>query len=102
MFSQTIVNCKLSLLYQTAEETADILANEPNTAKIEFILQSVQALIPVEVKAGSNTKAKILQSFKQRYPPAQTIKMMGAVGVIDKKDRVLPLYYSKQLKYLLH
>ncbi|NRB40675.1 MAG: ATP-binding protein [Pseudomonadales bacterium] len=72
-----------------------------NTAEIEFILESAQALIPVEVKAGSNTKAKSLQSFKQRYNPAQTIKLIGAVGGTNEKDRVLPLYYTNQLRELL-
>ncbi len=68
-----------------------------NTAEIEFLLEKGNSVIPVEVKAGKNTKAKSLSSFKERYAPENTIKLIGAVGGTDPKDIVLPLYYSNFL-----
>lgn len=69
-----------------------------NTAEIEFILENGNDVIPVEVKAGKNTKAKSLVSFKERYNPDKTIKLIGAVGGTNTHDIVLPLYYAKFLK----
>ena len=67
-----------------------------NTAEIEFILEKGIQIIPVEVKAGKNTKAKSLASYKQRYNPSKTIKLIGSVGGTDEKEVVLPLYYLTQ------
>lgn len=69
-----------------------------NTAEIEFILENGNNVIPVEVKAGENTKAKSMVSFKERYSPDKTIKLIGAVGGTNTDDIVLPLYYAKFLK----
>ena len=66
-----------------------------NTAEIEFILDSAEGIVPVEVKAGKNTRAKSLQSYNLRYAPTTTIKLIGAVGGSDTRQRVLPLYYTK-------
>ena len=66
-----------------------------NTAEIEFILEDGNHVIPVEVKAGKNTKAKSMVSFKKRYNLDKTIKLIGAVGGTDTSDIVLPLYYAK-------
>ena len=72
-----------------------------NTAEIEFILETIEGVIPVEVKAGKNTQARSLRSYKERYSPLRTIKFIGAVGGTDENDQVLPLYYSKLLKGLV-
>lgn len=68
-----------------------------NTAELEFILDSSAGIIPVEVKAGNNTRAKSLQSYVLRYAPKTTIKLIGAVGGSDDSERVLPLYYARAL-----
>ncbi|MFT4925129.1 MAG: putative AAA+ superfamily ATPase [Phenylobacterium sp.] len=66
-----------------------------NTAEIEFIIESLtDGIIPVEVKAGSSTKAKSLRSYQQRYAPDKTLKLIGAVGGTDDVEQVLPLYYA--------
>jgi len=69
-----------------------------NTAEIEFLLENGNNVIPVEVKAGQNTKAKSLASFKERYHPDKTIKLIGSVGGTNSHEIVLPLYYAKFLK----
>lgn len=69
-----------------------------NTAEIEFLLETIEGIIPVEVKAGTNTKAKSLTSYKERYVPHKTIKLIGSVGGTDDTNVVVPLYYAKLLK----
>ncbi len=72
-----------------------------NTAEIEFIVESKGTITPVEVKSGINTKAKSLQSYKQRYHPDKTLKLIGAVGGTDEADQVFPLYYANILKRII-
>lgn len=69
-----------------------------NTAEIEFILEKGNEIIPIEVKAGNNTKAKSLMSYKDRYQPQKTVKLIGGAGGSDTTDIVLPLYYANFLK----
>ena len=69
-----------------------------NTAEIEFIIEKGNDVIPVEVKAGNNTKAKSLNSYKERYNPKKTVKLIGSAGGTDTTDIVLPLYYTNFLK----
>ena len=71
-----------------------------NTAEIEFIIETSDDIIPVEVKAGNNTKAKSLTSYKNRYKPYKTVKLIGSVGGDNKIDMVLPLYHANELQNL--
>jgi len=67
-----------------------------NTSEIEYILEIQGNIIPVEVKAGINTKAKSLQVFCQRYNPAKTILLCGEQPRISKtKHYRLPLYMAR-------
>ena len=69
-----------------------------NTAEIEFLLESSEGVIPVEVKAGKNTRSRSLSSYKEWYAPLKAIKLIGAVGGADETDYALPLYFSYFLK----
>ena len=42
-------------------------------AEIEFIVDSDRGSIPIEVKSGSNIRAKSLKSFVERYNPRMSI-----------------------------
>jgi predicted AAA+ superfamily ATPase len=68
------------------------------TSQIEFLLQTTEGVVPLEVKAGKNARAKSLQVYKEKYSPSRTIKLTGTVGGTDQADAVLPLYYTKYLK----
>ncbi len=71
---------------------------EQGRSQIEF-LHRVKAgeILPVEVKSGKRTKAKSLQSFKQRYKPARTLKLVGSAGGnrLAATDLTWPLYYTQ-------
>ncbi|MBW2558597.1 MAG: ATP-binding protein [Deltaproteobacteria bacterium] len=64
------------------------------TSEIEFVLEINGNIIPVEVKAGFNTKAKSLQAFINKYSPVCSVKFTGNKFGCDKQKRIFnyPLY----------
>ncbi len=66
-----------------------------NTAEIEFLLSIGEEIIPVEVKAGLNTKAKSLQVFKNKYKPERSLLLSGMPKAHSNRDHMrLPLYLA--------
>ncbi len=69
-------------------------------AEIEFLYKTPTGeIIPVEVKSGKRTQAKSLRSYKERYNPKRTMKLIGSVGsgTSERTDMVWPLYYACRL-----
>lgn len=69
-------------------------------AEIEFILANEEGkIVPIEVKSGSRTRAKSLQSYIQKCQPHKTIKLTGTQGSspLETRNLVLPLYYVKYI-----
>ena len=67
-------------------------------AEIEFIIANDSGqIIPVEVKSGSRTRAKSLQSYIAKCSPEKTIKLTGTQGssALEQENIVLPLYYAE-------
>jgi predicted AAA+ superfamily ATPase len=64
------------------------------TSEIEFVLEINASIIPVEVKAGFNTKAKSLQAFINKYNPVYAVKFTGNKFGCDRQKRIFnyPLY----------
>ena len=64
------------------------------TSEIEFVLEINGNIIPVEVKAGLNTKAKSLQAFIDKYSPVYSVKFTGNKFGCDRQKRIFnyPLY----------
>lgn len=61
-------------------------------AELDFMMQGKYCVLPLEVKAGTNTKAKSLQEYCKKYQPPLVFrisqKQMGIKGHICS----LPLY----------
>jgi len=72
----------------------DVITWVGRTSEIEFIFQLGNKLVPVEVKAGINTKAKSLQAYINKYHPEMSIKFTGNKFGIDRQKRIYnyPLY----------
>ena len=68
------------------------------TSEIEFILASGGSIIPIEVKAGINTKAKSMRVFRQKYSPEQAV-LLSAQGANQQDHGLLhaPLYLAASL-----
>ena len=48
---------------------------ERSSGEIDFIVQDEDVVIPVEVKAEENLKAKSLKAFAQRYPETKAVRV---------------------------
>ena len=69
-------------------------------AEIEFIVTNASGqIVPVEVKSGSRTRAKSLQSYIEKCNPHKTIKLTGTQGSspLEQKNIVIPLYFARYL-----
>jgi hypothetical protein len=70
-------------------------------AEIEFMLTNEEGqIVPVEVKSGSRTRAKSLQSYVQKCQPHKTLKLTGTQGSspLENLNIVMPLYYVKYIR----
>jgi predicted AAA+ superfamily ATPase len=68
---------------------------QSNTAEIEFMMDIDGEVVPIEVKAGINKKAKSLKVFRERYHPRLSL-LLTANGILDMgAGRIhLPLYLA--------
>ena len=57
-----------------------------NTSEVEFLIDIDDKIIPIEVKAGINTKAKSLRVYKQLYSPEITLLLSGNPINSNKND----------------
>lgn len=65
------------------------------TAEIEFLLAGGAQVIPIEVKAGHNTKAKSMKTYREKYLPARAVLLSGlGANQIDGGLMHAPLYLA--------
>ncbi|MEI8099290.1 MAG: ATP-binding protein [Sediminibacterium sp.] len=65
VLQQLICNDTLSVYYW---------ASEKSKAEIDFLIQYKNEIIPIEVKAAENLKARSLKSFYEQYNPSTSIR----------------------------
>jgi len=68
----------LQQLITTQDNPVFYWATEKGTAEIDFIVQRKQAVIPIEVKAEENLKAKSLKVYIEQFQPEQAIRFSMA------------------------
>lgn len=61
-------------------------------AEVDFIIQREGNLIPVEVKAADNTRAKSLKVYRKMYQPAHAIKLSAKNFGFEDGIKTVPLY----------
>ena len=61
-------------------------------AEIDFVIQRDGKLIPIEVKAADNTKAKSLRVYMNTYNPAYAIKLSAKNFALEDNQKIVPLY----------
>ena len=64
----------------------------PRGAEIDFIIQREGKLIPLEVKAADNTKAKSLKVYMDMYKPDYAIKLSAKNFAFEDHKKIVPLY----------
>lgn len=87
---------------QLMEET-EIHYWSPDTgiAEVDFVIQSANQIVPIEVKAELNLRAKSLAEFIKRYAPSLVIRTSMAPYAKGEKVLDLPLYAISLLSDLL-
>lgn len=72
-----------------------------NTAEVEFILQYIDQIIPVEVKSEHNVKAKSLSLYRKTYQPEVAIRL-STLNMRKDDDLInIPLYLADKIKDIL-
>lgn len=64
----------LQQLIATQDQPVYYWATEKGTAEVDFVLQRGQSVIPIEIKAEENLKAKSLKTYVEQYQPQQAIR----------------------------
>ncbi|MCK9335900.1 MAG: ATP-binding protein [Candidatus Cloacimonetes bacterium] len=66
------------------------------TAEVDFLVQDGEEIIPIEVKAGKNTRAKSLQEYRKKFSPgiAVRVSLQEAARHSDENGTLIemPLY----------
>lgn len=71
------------------------------TAEVEFLLESVDGIIPIEVKAGNITQSKSLKIYEERYKPGKSI-VLSARNIESRGPRLhVPIYLAGMVKKYL-
>lgn len=76
-------------------------STEKSSGKIDFLLQGRNSVLPVEVKAEENLRAKSLKSFCEKYHPAYAVR----TSMSDYREQEwmtnIPLYNICRIKQYL-
>lgn len=67
-------------------------ASEKGTAEVDFVLQRRQGVMPIEVKAEENLKAKSLKVYAEQFKPEQAIRFSMADYREQEWMTNVPLY----------
>lgn len=65
---------------------------EGGSAEVDFVAQINRDIIPIEVKAGINLRARSLASYRDRYSPPYAIRTSLAMKEINNGLYSIPLY----------
>ena len=63
-----------------------------NSAEIDFLLYNADGIIPIEVKAGDNTKSQSLKIFINKYHPTYSIRISTKNFGLENRIKSVPLY----------
>ena len=71
-----------------------------NIAEVDFLLQHEMHIVPIEVKAERNNKAKSLSEYRKKYNPKVSV-IASMNNVAGREVRQIPLYLLWQMKKYL-
>ena len=66
--------------------------NDAGNAEVEFVVQGEEGVFPVEVKAGINTQAKSLKTYRKLFSPAFSFRTSLADWRDGTEIKDIPLY----------
>lgn len=71
--------------------------NERSSCEVDFVLDTGEQVIPVEVKAATNLKAKSLKVYREKFAPTLSIRSSMADYKQEEGLVNLPLYAIEQV-----
>jgi predicted AAA+ superfamily ATPase len=74
--------------------------NGRGTAEIDFLIQSGPFIIPIEVKAETNLKAKSLKIYCEKFAPPMAVRLSMAGYKQEDKLLNLPLWAAETLEHI--
>ena len=76
-------------------------ANESGTNEVDFVIQTGSEIVPVEVKASTNLRAKSLKWYMEKFNPDRAVRLSAATFKQENKLTDLPLYAVPQIVSVL-
>ena len=74
--------------------------NGRGTAEIDFLIQSGPFIIPIEVKAETNLKAKSLKIYCEKFAPPMAVRLSMAGYKQEDSLLNLPLWATETLQHI--
>lgn len=71
------------------------------TSEVDFVLQNEDLVLPLEVKAGINLRAKSLSLYREKYHPLKAVRTSLADFKVTDNLYDVPLYMIESLDSLL-
>jgi predicted AAA+ superfamily ATPase len=89
VLQQLITNPELNIYYYT---------NDRGSCEVDFVVDTGEQIVPVEVKAELNLKAKSLKSYQEKFSPKASVRT--SMADYKKENRLidLPLYAIDSIK----
>ena len=72
-------------------------ANESGTNEVDFVIQTGSEIVPVEVKASTNLRAKSLKWYMEKFNPNRAVRLSAATFKQENELIDLPLYAVPQI-----
>lgn len=82
----------LQQLISETDMTPYYFSAENSRGEIDFLLQSARGIVPVEVKAEENLRAKSLKAFREKYNPEVSLRISMSDYRREEWMVNLPLY----------
>ena len=70
-------------------------------AEVDFIIQRNSQVMPIEVKASTNIRAKSLKVYREKYTPKYSVRTSLAEFEINDGLYNIPLYLISQLNNII-
>ena len=71
--------------------------NDRGSCEVDFIIDTGEDVMPIEVKAETNLKAKSLKTYREKYNPKLSIRMSMADFKAEDGLINLPLYMAGEI-----
>ncbi len=66
--------------------------NSKNSAEIDFLIYNNDGIIPIEVKASTNTQSKSLKIYNEKYNPKYSIRLSTKNFGVKDNIKSIPIY----------